>query len=59
MQVAVLGQGKPGAKLKLLMQALTSPSFAGREAGQPGELIPEDLQVRTWLSQTSRSWQYS
>ena len=45
-QVAVLGQGKPGAKLKLLVQALTSPSFAGREASQPAELIPEDLQVR-------------
>ena len=44
-QVAVLGVARPGAKLKLLVQALTSPSIAARDASQPAELIPEDLQA--------------
>ena len=41
---------RPGARLKLLVQALASPSIAAREASQPAELIPEDLQAQALLA---------
>ena len=39
----MLGAAQPGARLKLLVQALTSSSLAGSRGSLP---VPEELQVR-------------
>ena len=45
LQVSMLGAAQPGARLKLLVQALTSPSLASRGGAAGSTPVPEELQV--------------